>query len=187
MTQLASTKVIVGKVLQPHGVNGQVKITTDSDNPNRFQKNQSLIIDERVFFIQDSILVDNYHYLLKLGNISSRQKAKELQGLSIYVPVNATPELPVDMYYHYQLIEMTVVDSEDRHLGVLSEIIDTGANDVYVIKGDERELLLPAVGSVIQFVNVKANTMKITLPEGLEWRSTKPKNPKPKKKRINIK
>ena len=102
MTQLASTKVIVGKVLQPHGVNGQVKITTDSDNPNRFQKNQSLIIDERVFFIQDSILVDNYHYLLKLGNISSRQKAKELQGLSIYVPVNATPELPVDMYYHYQ-------------------------------------------------------------------------------------
>ena len=104
MTGFTSAKVIVGKVVHPHGVQGKIKISTDSDNPERFQKQQKLLINEKLFSIRDSTVIDNHHFLLSLDDITTHEKASQLQGLLIYAPTGTSPKLPEDFYYHYQLI-----------------------------------------------------------------------------------
>lgn len=171
-----SIKVTVGKVIQPHGINGQIKIETESDNPERFQKDASIIIGDHLFSIRASQVINFKYLLLSLDGVTTRLKAEALQGSTIYVTSDAIPSLPAGTYYHYQLIGMAVFDESNTEIGIITEILDTGANDVYLVEKDERELLIPAIANVIQIIEIEKNTMKVSLPEGLEWRNNKPKN-----------
>ena len=180
-----STKVIVGKVVSPHGIKGQIRIETDSDNPNRFQINASISIADQAFTVTNSQEISPKYLLLSLEGVTTRQKASELQGSAISVETAAIPKLPIDTYYHYQLIGMNVLDENSVLLGNISEILNTGANDVYVVTDDKNELLIPAVANVILMVDVNTHMMKISLPEGLEWRSNVPKKLKSKKQKQN--
>jgi 16S rRNA processing protein RimM len=86
----------------------------------------------------------------------------------VYVKTSTRPALPAGQYYHYQMIGMTVVDDSDIELGKLTEIIETGANDVYVVKSDEgKEILLPSIKQVVLDVNVDTNKMIVRLIPGL--------------------
>ena len=172
-------------MVSPHGIKGQIRIETDSDNPNRFQKNASISIADQAFTITSSQEISSKYLLLSLEGVTTRQKANDLQGSSISVETAAIPELPIDTYYHYQLIGMSVLDEHSVLLGTISEILNTGANDVYVVIDHENELLIPAVANVILMVDVKTNMMKISLPEGLEWRSNVPKKFRTKKQNRN--
>ena len=78
---------------------------------------------------------------------------------------------------------MNVVDEAGERLGALTEIIATGANDVYVVTGESAELLLPALGDVILSVDVGANSMTVAVPDGLAWRETRPRREKSKSRR----
>jgi 16S rRNA processing protein RimM len=77
------------------------------------------------------------------------------------------PELLPGEYYWYDLIGLQVVTSEGESLGQLSEIIATGSNDVYVVKGEGREYLIPALEDVVLEINPAAGRMMVTMPEGL--------------------
>ena len=86
----------------------------------------------------------------------------------VYVPTADRPELPEGEYYHHQLLGLNVVTTEDRELGILADIIETGANDVYVVRdADGNEVLLPAIPPVILDVNLADRQMRVHLLDGL--------------------
>ncbi|MEX2599355.1 MAG: ribosome maturation factor RimM [Dehalococcoidia bacterium] len=168
-----------------HGVDGRVRVQRDTDNPQRFRRNAQLWIAgasyriERIGGAGDVLLV-------KLAGVDTKEDAAALLHEPVLVPTSALPALPRDTYYHYQLLAMTVRTSDGEDLGTLSEVLTTGANDVYVVRKPDRELLVPAIADVVQQVDVESSVMTVSLPEGLEWRDIKPAKPasaRPKRRR----
>ena len=86
------------------------------------------------------------------------------------MPLAEVPSPPAGTYYHYQLLDMDVVTQEGEALGRLAEVLVTGANDVYVVRSEHSELLVPAIADVVVDVDVETRRMTVVLPPGLEPR-----------------
>ena len=107
--------------------------------------------------------------ILKLSGIDDMDRANRLKGAVIRIPPDKALPLGEDEYYHRDLIGMEVFTREGERLGELSEIIETGANDVYAVKTDgaENKLLIPAIKGCIIGVDTDKKIMTVSLPEGL--------------------
>ena len=105
--------------------------------------------------------------VLKLEGVDSLQDAESLRGEHIFVTRDSVPSLPQGQYYYFQLMDMEVYTSAGEHLGHISEIVETGSNDVYVVTNGNQDLLIPSLDDVIQTVDVDARRMVVELPEGL--------------------
>jgi 16S rRNA processing protein RimM len=112
--------------------------------------------------------------LVRFERVSSRPRADELRGLILEVPEDELGALPEGEYYRHELIGLEVIDSEGRGLGRLEEILETGANDVYVVRDAESELLVPAIEAVVKEVSLAGGRMIIQLMGGMERRPIKP-------------
>ena len=172
--------VVVGVVLGAHGSDGRVRVQPETDNPRRFHKGARIIAGDRDLHVERVQQTPNGPLLLRFAEVAGRREAAALHGETLYVPTGEAPDTPPGTYYHYQLVGMSVQDEAGDRLGTLTEIIATGANDVYVVTGESAELLLPAVADVIVGVDVRANRMTAAVPEGLAWRALNP--PRGKKK-----
>jgi len=87
----------------------------------------------------------------------------------LLIPMQSAEPLPEGVYYRWQILGLAVVELEGQHLGTVAEILETGANDVYIVRGDgPRELLLPAIESVILEVDLEQGRLLVRVPEGLE-------------------
>lgn len=104
---------------------------------------------------------------LKLSGIETRDEAAALRGAHLEVPAGSLPALPKGEYYHFQVIGLTVRDSEGRNLGRVAEVLSTLSNDVYVIRGPAGELLIPALDDIVLGVDVAAGVMTVELVPGL--------------------
>jgi 16S rRNA processing protein RimM len=105
--------------------------------------------------------------VVKLEGIDSAAAAEALRGQPLSVPRDRVPSLPQGQYYYFQLLDIEVYTSHGEHLGHISEIMETGSNDVYVVTNGGQELLIPALDDVIQSVDVDARRMVVELPPGL--------------------
>ena len=175
--------VAVGVVLRAHGSDGGLRVQPETDNPQRFRKGARLLAGDRELHVERVQLMPDGSLLLRFAGIAARGDAAALQGATLYVPADEAPEAPPGTYYHYQLVGMSVEDEDGEPLGTLTEIIATGANDVYVVTGESAELLLPAVADVVVSVDVGTNTMTAAVPEGLAWRALNPPREKKKPRR----
>ena len=108
---------------------------------------------------------------LALETVDSRDAAESLAGQSIFMPKKCLPQLEDGTYYWADLIGMTVYGSDDVLLGQVTEIIETGANDVYVVQTPQdhpvKEILIPAIESVVLDIDVANRRMRVELPDGL--------------------
>ena len=108
---------------------------------------------------------------LGLETVCDRSQAEGLTGALLYVEKSRLPDLEEDTYYWHELIGLQVYDTTGTLLGSLDEVIPTPANDVYVIHGQvgghSRELLVPAIGAVIQNIDLDRGVMVVDPPEGL--------------------
>ena len=175
--------ITVGVVLGAHGSDGRVRVQPETDNPQRFQKGARLIVGDRELHVERVQRTPGGLLLVRFAEVAARADAAGLHGETLCVPVDEAPDAPPGAFYHYQLVDMTVVDEAGERLGTLTEIIATGANDVYVVTGESAELLLPAVGDVIVSVDVAANRMTVAVPDGLAWRELHPRRERPKPRR----
>ena len=105
--------------------------------------------------------------LLALKGISNRDQAKTLIGAELFIPQSELPELDEDTYYWRDLIGIEVYTNTEEFLGRIESIIETGSNDVYVVKRDEKEVLIPALEAVVLEIDLGHNRMLVDLPEGL--------------------
>ena len=157
----------MGQVLGAHGRDGGLNIKVLSDVPNRFDSGQVLVIDGRSFNVARSRATGPDTRILWLEEVSGREQARPLQGLWLSVPEKDVPQPDEGEYFHYQLVGMAVYTEEGELLGNISQILETGSNDVYVIEGPAGELLVPATGQVILDVDVEGGRMTVRLLEGL--------------------
>ena len=164
--------IIVGVITGAHGIRGQVMVESLSDYPEiRFATGAELYLEKQGRTVR--VLAASQHkglYLLSLDGIEDRDAAQNLLHTYLLVPRDTLPELPEGEYYHFQLVGLQVYEG-DTLLGELTEVMQTGANDVYIIKGapgsKHPEILLPALKSCVQQVDLAAGRMYVNIPEGL--------------------
>lgn len=163
----------VGKIVNTHGVKGELKIMPTTEDPKRFAKLKSIFVESRKGLTSYAIQGVRYHkdfVLLKLEGIEDMNAAELLKGSTLKIDRKDSLPLKKDEYYISDLFGLQVYTEEERHLGELVDIIETGSNDVYVIRKADREkdLLLPAIKQVIKVVDIESKKMTVHLLEGLE-------------------
>ena len=174
MNKLETKKapVLIGKIVGAHGVKGICKIQSYAESLEIFQSGTILLVscpdgsDTR--YEIDWVQPHSRKALLALKQVTRRDQAISLIGSNLYVDREVLPELEAGTYYWFDLIGVSVYTSDDRYIGRLEAIIETGANDVYVVKNDVRETLVPALESVVRSIDIEARIMRVELPEGLE-------------------
>ena len=157
--------VVVGLCSGPVGIHGAMKIRSLTDNPRRFIAGNSVVIQQRVYHIE-GIHAARRDLTIKFVEVNSPDEAQKLNNENIFIEEGAVEALSNDQYYHFQLLGMQVTTSVGHKLGMLAEILTTGANDVYVVKG-ETEILIPAISGVVLSVDVPLQKMVVDLPDGL--------------------
>ncbi len=165
-------RVIIGKIVGVHGIKGILKIHSYAESLEIFAPDTIITVStpdgSQKGYDIDWIKPHSRGALLALKNVNNRDQAKTLVGADLQIEKAALPELETGVYYWYELIGLKVLTTDDRYLGRLESIIETGANDVYVVKNDEREVLIPALESVVQTIDIESNLMRVDLPDGLE-------------------
>ena len=158
--------VLVGRILAPVGLQGEVRVEVASDVPHRFAPGALLYVDQQARTIRRSRSV-RQGMVLDLAGIDSRAHAESLRGKAIEVAATDVPPAPEGSYYYFQMLEMHVFTEDGDYLGQLIEILPTGSNDVYVVRNGKKETLVPAMANVVVDVNLEAKRMTVSLPEGL--------------------
>lgn len=168
----------VGRVLGAHGVRGWVKVKAYGDSLEVFRSGgvvHMVPVDgaadaARRFTIREARPHGNI-VRLRLSGVEDRDASKALAGLDMWMDRSELPAPGADSYYWHDLLGLRVYDDADptgeRFLGRIESIIETGSNDVYVVRDGDRETLVPALVWVVETVDLAAGTMRVTLPEGL--------------------
>jgi len=167
--------VLIGKIAGVHGVRGNVKVVSYADTPDIFETERPfLVIDARGSSHTHTIDWVKPHkrgLLMAFHDVQDREGAETLLQAEIYIKRSELPALEEDTYYWFELIGLSVIDSDGVFLGRIESVVETGSNDVYVVKdedrGDAYEVLVPALGSVVRSVDLEKGVMTVELPEGL--------------------
>lgn len=156
----------VGKILRPHGVRGELRVEVHTGYPRRLAEVETIYIgDDHLPCGLEASRTHQDILLIKLRGYDDRTQADALRGQIISVAVADASPLKSGEYYYHQIIGLPVVSDAGEPLGLVTEILETGANDVYVVQGPGGQLLLPAIKSVI--LKIEANGMLVHLIEGL--------------------
>ena len=160
--------VLIGRVIRPHGVDGTLRVQPYSDNPNRFRPGSSITIADSLWTVESFRRLPDGYALLRLDEMDSADDGRGLSDAWLLAPIDTAADLEQGEYYHYQLVGLTVLTDEGENLGSLSEVLETGSNDVYIVRSvDGSEILLPAITQVIKKVDLAAGTMLVHLLDGL--------------------
>jgi 16S rRNA processing protein RimM len=163
--------VLVGKVVGVHGIKGTNKFKSYADSLSLFYPGRSILIrDKRNREASLELKWINSHTrtpLISFEGVSDRDQAEALIGARLFIPKTELPELDEDTYYWFELIGIEVYTTEAEYLGRIASIFPTGSNDVYVVKDQKKEILVPALESVVVGIDLEQKIMRVRLPEGL--------------------
>jgi 16S rRNA processing protein RimM len=161
--------LVVGLLRRPHGVRGDLLMEVLTDFPERLQVGARLFVGSRYTpAVIDARRPHAAGMIVHLQGVDTPEAAGAYRNQPVYVHSADRPRLPEGQYYHHQLIGLAVIDEQDAEIGRLTEILQTGANDVYVVKRpDNTELLLPAIAGVILNVEPAAGRIRVSIPAGL--------------------
>ncbi len=161
----------VGVITATHGLKGEVKVFPTTDDPNRFRRLKEVILDtgkeERVLKIE-GVKFFKQMVILKFQGLDDINDVERLRRGILYVTRENAVRLKRNEYFIADLIGMRVENEDGSELGVLQDVISTGANDVYDVRlADGRQLLIPAIRECILEVNVEEGWMRVHLLDGL--------------------
>lgn len=161
----------VGVISSTHGVRGEVKVFPTTDDINRFKKLKQVILDtgrEKLILEVQGVKFFKQFAILKFKGIDNINDIEKYKGKSLFVDREHAVKLRKDEYFIADMIGLDVYTEEDTFFGVLKDVIETGANDVYVISSEEHgEVLVPAIKQCILNVDIENGKMTIHLLEGL--------------------
>ncbi len=160
----------IGQIVGVHGIRGEVKVSLMTDFPERFRRGAKLYLGSMDAAAPVEIESARSHkgvMLVKFTSVPDRNAAELLQGQMLLIPEGEAMLLAEHENYAHDLIGLAVETTDGKPLGKLVEILFTKANDVYVVRGPEAEVLLPALRSVVLNVDLAAGKMVVALPDGL--------------------
>ncbi len=160
---------MVGKVRRPHGVHGEVVAEIYTDFPERLIPKKDVYLGEKyIKLVIASRRPHNEGLLLGFEGVTTPEQAGRFRNQVLSIAATEESGLPRGEYYFHELLDLQVVDEAGNPLGTLTEILETGANDVYVVTDAAgHEILLPAIPEVVLDVDLDAQKMKVHLLPGL--------------------
>jgi len=161
----------VGMITSLHGLRGEVKVELHTDFPERFVAGGIVYLGEELEEVTiNSARPHQGQMLMQFRGFEDREAAESLRGLWIFIPDDEAVELEEDTYFVHDMIGLSVQTSDGQLLGTLSEVLFTGANDVYIVEtaGEpRREILLPAIPEVVKKVDLEEGLLIVELLPGL--------------------
>lgn len=179
--------LLIGKVVRPHGIRGELKIEAYSESPSTFSKGRRLYFYTAEGKLEEkeiiSVRAHKRFFLIKVKDIDDRNRAEEYRNVEVYIEKDIL-EKEEGEYFWYELIGLNVYLISGECIGKIEHILPTGSNDVYVVRGEEKEYLIPAIEDVVKEIDIEAKKMVIEPLEGLlELAETGKKDKKKKKRR----
>lgn len=162
--------LVVGFLRRPHGVRGELIMDVHTDFPERLRAGTKVFLgDEHTAIkIASARPRGGSGLLVSFSGLATPEAVGHLRNTWVYVPAADRPPLPEGQVYHHEILGMNVITDDGRVLGELTEILSTGANDVYVVTSeDNKESLLPAIPDVILGIDAAKREIKVHLLDGL--------------------
>jgi 16S rRNA processing protein RimM len=161
--------LVIGRVIRPHGIRGDLRVQSHTGNLDRFASIEKVYLDEDDGepLLVESIRFHQKRVLLKLRGIEDRNAAESLRHSWLYIPMDEVVPLEEDEYFLFQLIGLKVVNQNGDVLGEISDVLETKANNVFIVRDDDREHLIPDIPEVIKEINFANKIMKIDELPGL--------------------
>lgn len=160
-----------GVITTTHGIRGEVKVFPTTDDVHRFEDLDSVLLDTGRDYMK--LEIENVKYfkqyaILKFKGINNINDIEKYKGRSLYVTRDQAIPLEEDEYYIADLIGLDVYLESGEKFGVLKDVMETGANDVYIVETEEgKEVLIPAIHECVLDIDVEENRMEIHLMDGL--------------------
>jgi len=159
----------VGKLRRPHGVHGEMLMEVFTDFPERLQAGSTLFVGET--YRPFTIVSQRWHkasLLIRFEELQTREEAGLLRNQYVYVRVADLPPLSAGDYYHHQILGLQVVSEAGEYLGTVIDILETGANDVCIVRAESgQEFLLPFIDPVIIRIDLEAGELHVHLLPGI--------------------
>lgn len=159
--------IALGFLRRAHGVQGEIVMDVLTDFPERVKAGRKVYVgDERQLYWIASARSTVRHMLIRLRGIDTPEDAVAVRNKYVYIRPEEMPALPEGTYYHHQIIGMAVIDEAGAPVGELTEVLQTGANDVYMVRDAAgAEILLPAIEDVIINIDLAAGQMTVRPPQ----------------------
>ena len=164
-------RITIGEILRPKGLKGEVKVLPLTDIPDRFGSLSHVHIslpngqdtDEEIVYSRE---YNGFEYVY-FADRTSRESVETLVGGAIQVGRASVPELPEGVYYQFEILDAEVFTDDGKRLGTVVDIMETGAHDIYVVQGAEREYLIPANQEIVRQIDREQGRIVVHPLEGL--------------------
>lgn len=162
----------IGKIVNTHGLRGEVKIVPWTDSPEDFEDVSEVFVkikSEYKPLTVQSVRYQKNNLIVKFKEISDIDEALGYKTAVVYADRDELGELEDGVYYIVDLIGLEVIEDTGEKIGVISDVFNTGANDIYEVKREgKRNLLLPVIDSVVKEVNIEGGFVTVHMMEGLD-------------------
>ncbi len=161
--------IAVGKAVAPHGVRGDVRVVPLTDYPERFQKTKEVRLEDGRILAVESAKFHKQFVLLKFRGLDDRDAVEFLRGKLLLVGRDDLVKLPAGHYFIFEIVGLKVYDEAGACLGTITDVLATGANDVYIAEKQpgEKPILIPAIKEVVRAIDLPGGRMTVRLQE--EW------------------
>lgn len=160
----------LGYIIKSHGLNGEVSVFLDTDEPFAYQELESIFVeqDQRLIpFFVTSLKIQKNKAVVAFEGVNNIDRANELKGARLWLPLEFLPPLKGNQFYFHEIIGFTVVDESKGEIGKIASVYDSGAQNLLAVDHKGKEILIPIVDSIIKKVDRLKNTLTVEVPEGL--------------------
>ena len=163
--------IVIGKVVSTQGNKGEVNVLPLTDSINRFKKLDTVFLGNnhgKTIIDIEKIRIQKDMVILKVKDIENIEEAKTIVGSFLEVERKNAVKLSKDTYFIFEIIGLEVYDENNLFLGKVENVISTGSNDVYLVKGkNKQELFIPAIREVVKDINLEKKRITINIVDGL--------------------
>jgi 16S rRNA processing protein RimM len=160
----------IGRILRPHGIRGQVRILPLTAFPERFRNVRRVFVgtrDRHQAREVTEVSIQGRFVILGLSGIDDRDAAEALRGLEVMIPESERTELPDGHYFVYELVGIECYRSDGSLAGRVTDVMQTAANDVFVVEGTDGVHLVPGVKAIVKEIDLQAKRMVVDWLEGM--------------------
>lgn len=159
----------VGKIINTHGLRGEVKVIPWTDTPDVFEDLETLYLKNNDVLTISSVKYQKNNLIVKFKELGDINEAEKLKNQVLYAERSALGELPDGVYYIADLIGLSVRKETGEEVGKIKDVLQTGANDIYVVAREgAKDLLVPVIPNVVLSVDIDGGEVTVLLPDGLE-------------------
>jgi 16S rRNA processing protein RimM len=165
--------LVVGRVLRPHGVRGELRVEVVTGFPERLGQHDTFYLahpdspEDVRRYPAEEVRQHKGTLLLKLAGCDDRNEAELLRDMLVQIPIEEAVPLEDGEHYHFQIVGVRVETESGVWLGQVAEVLETGANDVYLVRGPRGEVLLPAITDVVRELDMEEKRMVVRLLPGM--------------------